>query len=145
MDIYLVRTSLGLQASDDDGFELLHKIPIGKEVKCHISMPRNPRFHRKFFSLLRAAWDCLTEQQRNNLRSVESFREQLLITSGFSEPMFDITGNKFMEKARSISFSNMDEAKFSEVYSRVLDTVLTILTMNGVSEEEFNNILSNYS
>lgn len=59
--------------------------------------------------------------------------------------MYDITGQKFLERAKSISFSSMDEAEFSEVYSRVLDTILTILTMDGVSEEQFNNILANYS
>lgn len=145
MDIHLIRTSLGLQASTDEDYELLHKIPMGKEVKAHITQPRNPRFHRKFFALIRAAWDCITEQQRKNLRSAEAFREQLLITSGFSEPLYDITGQKFLERAKSISFAKMDEAEFSEVYSKVLDTILTILTMDGVSEEQFNNILANYS
>lgn len=145
MDIHLIRTSLGLQAATDEDYELLHKIPLGKEVKAHITQPRNPRFHRKFFALIRAAWDCITEQQRKNLRSVDAFREQLLITSGFSEPMYDITGQKFMERAKSISFSKMDEAQFSDVYFKVLDTILTILAMNGIQEEQFNNILSNYS
>lgn len=145
MELHLIRTSLGLQASTDEDYELLKKIPIGKEVKANVTQPRNPRFHRKFFALIRAAWDCITEQQRTNLRSVEAFREQLLITSGFSEPLFDIAGNKFMERAKSISFSKMDEAQFSDVYSKVLDTILTILTMDGISEEQFNNILSNYS
>lgn len=145
MEIHLVRTSLGLQAYADEDYEQLRKIKVGSVVKASIVRPRNVKFHRKFFSLIRAAWDCLTEQQRINLRSVETFREQLLITSGFSEPLYDLNGQKFLERAKSISFAKMDEPAFNEVYSKVLDTILTIMVADGVSEDEFNNILKNYT
>lgn len=145
MEIHLVRTSLGLQAYADEDYEELRKIKVGSVVKANIVRQRNVKFHRKFFSLIRAAWDCLTEQQRINLRSVETFREQLLITSGFSEPLYDLNGQKFLERAKSISFAKMDEPAFNEVYSKVLDTILTIMVADGVSEDEFNNILKNYT
>lgn len=145
MEIHLVRTSLGLQAYADEDYEQLRKIKVGSVVKANIVHPRNVKFHRKFFSLIRAAWDCLTEQQRINLRSVETFREQLLIISGFSEPLYDLNGQKFLERAKSISFAKMDEPAFNEVYSKVLDTILTIMVADGVSEDEFNNILKNYT
>lgn len=145
MEIHLVRTSLCLQAYSDEDYELLKKVKVGTIVKAKIVQPRNVKFHRKFFALINAAWDCLTEAQRTNLRSKDTFREQLLITSGFSEPLFDINGQQFLERAKSISFAKMDEPSFNEVYNRVLDTILTLLIANGVSEAEFNNILSNYS
>ena len=145
MEIHLVRTSLGLQAYSDEDYEMLKKIKIGSIVKAKIVQPRNVKFHRKFFSMINAAWDSLTEEQRKNMRSKDTFREQLLIVSGFSEPLYDINGEKFMERAKSISFAKMDEPAFDTVYNRVLDTILTILVGNGVSEDEFNNILKNYS
>lgn len=145
MEVHLVRTSLGLQAYADEDYEELKKIKVGSVVKARIVQPRNVKFHRKFFSMINAAWDCLTEQQRTNLRSKETFREQLLITSGFSEPLYDMNGQKFLERAKSISFAKMDEPAFNEVYSRCLDTILTILIADGVSEDKFNNILRNYS
>ena len=145
MEIHLVRTSLGLRPYSDEDYDELRKIKVGSVVKARIVLPRNIRFHRKFFALINAAWDSLTEQQRVNLRSKETFREQLLIVSGYSEPLFDINGQKFLERAKSISFAKMDEPAFNEVYNRVLDTVLTLLVSNGVSEDTFNNILKNYS
>ena len=145
MEIHLVRTSMGLQAYGDEDYEELKKIKVGSVVKARIAQPRNVKFHRKFFSMLNAAWDCLTEQQRINLRSKDTFREQLLITSGFAEPLYDMNGRKFLERAKSISFAKMDEPAFNEVYNRCLDTILTILIADGVSEDEFNNILRNYS
>ena len=145
MEIHLVRTSLGLQAYSDEDYEELQKIKVGSVVKAKIVQPRNVKFHRKFFSMINAAWDSLTEQQRNNLRSKDAFREQLLIVSGFSEPVFDLNGQKFLERAKSISFAKMDEPAFNEVYQRVLDTILTILIADGVSEGQFNDILKNYS
>lgn len=145
MEIHLVRTSTGLRPYSDDDYEEMKKIKVGTIVKANIIRPRNVKFHRKFFSMIRAAWDCLTEQQRTNLRSVDTFREQLLITSGFSEPLYDLNGQKFLEKAKSISFAKMDEPAFNVVYSKVLDTILTVMVANGVTEDEFNNILQNYS
>ena len=145
MKIHLVRTSTGLRPYSDDDYEEMKKIKVGTIVKANIVRPRNVKFHRKFFSLIRAAWDCLTEQQRINLRSVDTFREELMITSGFSEPLYDLNGQKFLEKAKSISFAKMDEPAFNEVYSKVLDTILTVMVANGVTEDEFNNILQNYS
>ncbi len=145
MEIHLVRTSLGLQAYSDEDYEELQKIKVGSVVKAKIVQPRNIKFHRKFFAMINAAWDSLTERQRTNLRSKETFREQLLITSGFSEPLYDINGQQFLERAKSISFAKMDEPAFDKVYSKVLDTILTILVCNGVSEDDFNNILKNYS
>ena len=79
------------------------------------------------------------------MRSKETFREHLLIVSGFSEPLYDINGEKFLERAKSISFAKMDEPAFDIVYNKVLDTILTILIADGVSEDDFNNILKNYS
>lgn len=144
MEIHLVRTSTGLQAYCDEDYEGLKKIKTGTVVRATIVRPRNIRFHRKFFAMLNAAWDCLTETQQFNLRSKDTFREQLLITSGYSEPLYDMNGEKFVERARSISFAKMDEPAFNEVYNRVLDTILTILVGNGITEEEFDNILRNY-
>lgn len=145
MEIHLVRTSTGLRPYTDDDYEEMKKIKVGSIVKANIVRPRNIKFHRKFFSLIRAAWDCLTEQQRTNLRSIDTFREQLLITSGFIEPLYDLNGQKFLERAKSISFAKMDEPAFNEVYNRVLDTIITILYADGVTEDEFNKILQNYS
>lgn len=145
MEIHLVRTSIGLQPYSDEDYEQLRKVKVGSVVKAKIVMPRNVKFHRKFFALINAAWDCLTDRQRTNLRSRDTFREQLLITSGFSEPLYDINGRKFLERARSISFAKMDESAFDVVYNRVLDTVLTILVANNVPEDLFNNILQHYS
>lgn len=144
MDIHLVRTDYGLQPYGDEDHEALRRIKPGAVVKARVTKVRNVKFHRKFFALINAAWDCLTEEQRKNLRSRETLREQLLIVSGFSEPLYDINGEKFMERARSISFAKMDEREFDTVYGRVLDTVLTILVGNGVAESEFDRILENY-
>ena len=145
MEIHLVRTSTGLRPYSDDDYEEMKKIKIGSIVKANIVRPRNVKFHRKFFSLIRAAWDCLTEQQRTNLRSVDTFREQLMITSGFSEPLYDLNGQKFLERAKSIYFVKMDEPAFNEVCYNVSATMPNIMVANGVTEDEFNNILQNYS
>lgn len=144
MDIDLVRTTYGLRAYGDEDFDKLRRIKEGAVVKVSLTKPRNPLFHRKFFAMLHAAYDLLTEQQRENVRSEDGFRQMLLITAGFTEKVYNLQGEVFSEKAKSISFGKMDEYEFNKVYSRVLDTILAILSANGVTEEIFNDILRNY-
>ena len=57
MEIHLVRTSTGLRPYTDDDYEEMKKIKVGSIVKANIVRPRNIKFHRKFFALIRAAWD----------------------------------------------------------------------------------------
>lgn len=55
MEIHLVRTSTGLRPYSDDDYEEMKKIKVGAIVKANIVRPRNVKFHRKFFALIRAA------------------------------------------------------------------------------------------
>ena len=141
MEIHLVRTSTGLRPYTDDDYDEMKKIKVGSIVKANIVRPRNVKFHRKFFALIRAAWDCLTEQQRNNLRSVDTFREQLLITSGFSEPLYDLNGQKFLERAKSISFAKKIEGDEKKTLD---DKEVKPITYDDICKDLFYNKYAYY-
>ena len=144
MDIYLVRTDAGLRAYTDEDYDKLHRFKVGETVKASVVKPRNLAFHRKFFAMLRCGWDCLTEQQRENMRSQDGYRQYVLIVAGFTDIIYDMHGNKFSEKAKSISFAKMDDTEFEKVYNRTLDVILAMLASNNISEDTFNDILRNY-
>lgn len=120
MKIPLVKTLNGsLKPANDYGYEQLKKIKAGAEVECEIRMPRNYRFHKKFFALVKTVFD---NQERYN--NMEHLRKDLIIASGFYEVRYNLDGVEIYE-AESISFASMDEAKFSELYNAVVNTICT--------------------
>lgn len=144
MDIHLVKVDGGFRPCSGEDYDKMRRFKAGEVVRATVVKPRNWRFHRKFFAMLRCAWDCLTEQQRQNLHSEDGFRQYLLIASGFTDVTYDIRGRQYAERAKSISFAKMDETEFDTVYNRVLDGVLVLLSNNGIGEDAFNEILREY-
>ncbi|MBU8921820.1 MAG: DUF1367 family protein, partial [Bacteroidales bacterium] len=62
-EIYMIRTSSGLTPADISEWETLSgdRIKIGDECKCTITVPRNIKFHRKFFGMI---WDAFEMQDK---------------------------------------------------------------------------------
>ena len=107
-------------------------------------MPRNPRFHRLFFALIHTGYAYIPgDVQDYYFKSVEGFRKSVLIAAGFTHVFWDIQRQSFIEEAESISFSNMDEARFKDVYERC-KTVIFNLISKYVTEEDFEKNLSNF-
>ena len=93
------------------------KLKIDEVYKVKISRPRNIRFHRKFFALIKLVYD--NQERFNNL---EYLRKELTIAAGFYDTYIDLTGVE-VQVAKSISFGSMDEDEFSELYSRFIDAI----------------------
>lgn len=105
----------------------------GELARIEAVVPRNSKFHRKFFALLNLgfeAWEPPRQRKRYKghpvQKNFEQFREDITIAAGFYEQTFDLKGRMKL-KAKSISFANMDDAEFEKVYSAVADVLL-----NGV-------------
>ena len=115
--------------ADDAAERLLSSIRPGQGISVEARKARNIRFHRKFFALLRLAyehWEELSEgvswKGRKVRPSFEQFREDVLILSGYYDAYYTIHGSVRL-RARSISFANCDEHEFELVYRAVFDTV----------------------
>lgn len=134
MKLLVVRTLNGIKAAYDSDKEVFNKMPLNEVFEIEYTKRRNIRFHRKFFALLKLAYE-----NQNDYRVMEDMRRDLLITSGFyDESVNRITGeiNKF---AKSINFSSMDELQFNEVYTSVKETICKWLGIdNETLDEEIN-------
>jgi hypothetical protein len=97
-------------------YDKLSKLRPGVTYSVEIRQPRNVKFHRKFFSLINMAYD--NQEAFNN---IEELRAWVLMKAGYYKRVATPTGE--MYQPESISFSSMDEIKFNEVYSRVLDVI----------------------
>ena len=118
MILYLLNTASGLKPLYDDDFEEKKKLKIGESYRATIVHPRNIQFHKKAMVLFKIGCD--------NSKTVDmpfdSYRKYATIKAGFAN-VYKTPKGVFVE-AQSLSFDSMDEAKFQDVYSRVLDFVI---------------------
>ena len=143
MTIHLINTTCGLVPQYDEDFDEKKKLKPGQFYTAEIKLQRNPLFHRLFFALLNCAWDYLPEAVEKGFRSKEAFRKYLTVAAGYYEPFFSPTRGEWMEIPKSISFDNMDDAEFHDLYERVKDVIFNILG-SYVSREEIESNLINF-
>lgn len=108
----------------------LKNLEAGELIAFDVRLPRNSKYHRKFFAMLNLAYEMWQPQRKNKSykgvvvqKNFERFRSDCLIQAGFYEQTFDLDGNMKLE-AQSISFASMDDIQFEAVYSAVLNVLL---------------------
>lgn len=118
MKILLVRTLSGFKPAYDSDFELSKKIKLNEIYQYEFKQPRNLKFHRKFFALINMIF-----QNQEQYTNIEHLRKDLIIESGNYDLRHDLLGVEIRE-AKSISFAQMDEIQFSELYNSVVDVIV---------------------
>ena len=128
--------------ADEAAHALLASLKPGEGVSVEAKRFRNVQFHRKFFALLRLAFDAWEPEEPRTWRGealrkdFDAFRKDVLILAGFFDASYSVDGSVSLE-ARSISFSKCDELEFAAVYSSVLDVLWSrVLSDAGYSSPE---------
>ncbi len=134
-EIELIKTPQGLHGwTDEDHAEWLKfkgwidKLEAGECVRIGYTKPRNVKFLRKFFALLKTGFDAW-EPRRKKYRGApvqknfERWRKDLVIAAGFYEIVATAKGG-VRHEARSISFASMDNTEFEQVYDAVANVLL---------------------
>lgn len=128
MDIHLTRTPAGLVPSDSMAAEWFAKVGMGKHVAANVRLPRNGKFHAKFFAMLNVAyanheWPDIQSQFGPVRTSFDMFRKYVTVKAGHYD--MDLTPNgEFRAEPKSIKFGKMDQDEFERLYSDVLDVIL---------------------
>jgi hypothetical protein len=119
----------------------------GEVVEIEAKLPRNSKYHRKFFALLNLGfehWESGRKHKSHNgqpvTKSFESFRADILILAGFYEQTFDLDGHLKLE-AKSISFAKMEQPEFEQVYSAVVNVLLAKVFTNYKGRAEVDEII----
>ena len=127
-DLSFMRTPAGLVPADDRASEWFAKVKMGQPVTASVKLPRNGRFHRKFFAMLDVAysnhdWPEIETKWGSIRTSPEMFRKYVIVKAGHYEA--DLTPHgEIRVVPKSIAWAKMDEAEFSQLYSDVLDVIL---------------------
>lgn len=124
MKVYCRVTDYGLVPMYDSDYEEKKRLKVGDTVLCDIKRPRNYEFHKKFFALVRLAFDNLPECLHHalNIYSEEDMLLSLKIDLGLCSTVR--YGFREVIKAGSISFAAMDESAFERFYNRCIDVIL---------------------
>ena len=145
MELLLYNTPSGLKPCYDEDYEEKKKLKIGEIYKAKITIPRNINHHRKFFAMLKTCWEYQSEERRAKMfqNSFDLFRQTVLLAAGISNRIWDVKEKKFIDIPKSISFSNMTQTEFDEVYNRCFD-VLCSTFVSHVSRYELESNFYNF-
>ena len=134
MKLYVKNTLSGLVPIFDSDLSGKKRLRLGEEYLADITRPRNYRFHKKFFALLNLGL-ANTEVDM----PFDVYRKWVTMRAGFYK-VYETPKGQIYEP-ESISFANMDEDAFQEVYSRVVDVIIKDL---GVTAEEIEGEIMNF-
>lgn len=143
MKLNLLNTHHGLVPITDEDYDEKKRLKLGTIYSAEIKVPRNYKFHKKFFALLNTAWVYLPERTQNGFRSVDGFRQYLTVAAGHYDTFFSPSRKEFVEIPKSISFGSMSEEEFEELYEKVYQVIFSIIG-KYVNEEEFKTNLANF-
>jgi len=137
MELFVVKTINGLlKPAFDEDKEKFSQFPKDGYFEIKYTKKRNVRFHRKFFALLKIAYE-----NQSDYRLMEYLRRDLIITSGHYEEVVNAITGEVYKIAKSISFSNMDETEFSLIYNDVKDVIVRWL---GIDNETLETEIAQY-
>lgn len=128
-EIIMVKKLGALRPCDEKGEEVLSSIPNGTVVKAQITRPRNIRFHRLFFSLLK-----LVAENNPNFNSTDDVLDYLKMKLRLFTVVQFPDGSTHT-RLGSISFAKMDETEFHAFAKRCID-VLADYWLPGVTSED---------
>ncbi|MGR3303782.1 MAG: DUF1367 family protein [Candidatus Scalindua sp.] len=119
-----------IPATDQDK-QLVDKIKTGEGITVKYSKKRKLWFHRKYFALLNLGFDAW---EPDGEKSFERFRKDIVILTGHYSLVTNIKGESRAE-AKSISFGNMSEDEFEEVYSITIDVLIKHVMKNYTRDD----------
>lgn len=118
MKLLVRNTDKGLVPEYASDFDEKKKLKLGEVYSVEVKRERNYRFHKKFMALCKLG--C--ENSKNVTMPFDAYRKYVTMKAGYFKTYKTPKG--IMVEPESISFANMDEDKFSEVYGRVLSVVI---------------------
>jgi len=137
MQIYVKNTAIGLIPLYNFDFEEKSHLKIDEIYRVEIKKARNYQFHKKYFALIKCAWEFLREDQINFFKNeIELFRKTVEMAAGYCDIVYSVKRKEWVEIPLSISFSKLDEFQFRELYERVKD-VIFIVFLKHITEEQF--------
>lgn len=131
MKLLVKKTNSGLKPMYDSDYEIYSKIPLGEEFEIDYKKSRNLKFHKKFFALIKLAFE-----NQEQYRLLDELREDLTIQAGYYYEHTNFITGEIKTRAKSISFANMEELDFSNLYESVKNVISQWLGIENETIDE---------
>jgi len=131
MKLHVIKTQTGLKPAYDSDYEVYSKIPLNEVFEIEYKKPRNLLFHRKYFALIKLAFENQTDY-----RNLNDLRRDISIVAGYYDEVVNKVTGEVYKMPKSISFAQMDEIEFSELYEKTKDVICKWLGVTNESIEE---------
>jgi hypothetical protein len=125
----------------------MKRLEAGEISFLDFIIPRNGKYHRKFFAMLDVGFDAWEPDRvrksykgRPMEKNREQFREDIIILAGFYEQTFDLKG-RLRIRAKSMSFANMDDVEFEQLYSAVSTVLLRDVLKTYKGRDELDQVV----
>jgi hypothetical protein len=122
---------------------------MGAEVHGNMRQKRMLWKHKKYFALLKIAYDNWSPGEINSkygvpMKNFERFRKDVAILTGHFELVIRVDGSSRPE-AKSISFSKMDQIEFDKLYSKTIDLMIkNIYGHENMTAERMNELVDQF-
>lgn len=126
---YLRKTLSGF-CLDDSEDESCKAISLGEVIKVEWSRPRNARFHKYFFAMLK-----LIYKNTENFKSIQHLLAVIKIGIGHADLTVLKDGTEYWYP-RSISWAAMDDDDFRAFFNKSVDWIIQNVLPVGKSELE---------
>jgi len=107
-----------LMPSSEKSIQKFNKVKVSETILIDYKEKRNIKFHKKGFALLN-----LVFSNQDQYKNLEDLRIEFKLKAGLYE-LHVTTKGKPMYIPKSMSFSEMDENEFEELYSKFIDIAL---------------------
>lgn len=137
-----------LYGANQEALDHLSKIKSGVDVVAFVRTPRNAKFHRKLFALIKWAFDNtehpdIEYKGRTVSMSFDRFRSDLTIMSGHYDMVANIRGDVRAE-AHSLSFAKCSQDKAERIYNDMLNTISKKLFDGRYSTKQLDELTEQF-
>lgn len=137
---FIVMPHKVLCPADPETEQRIDRMAAGEVIRGDYKKMRNYLNHKRFFALMKIAYEAweptgpVKDGQPEPDKSPEVMRKQLIILAGYYDHAWNLDGTLRLE-AKSMSFGNMDEISFREMFSAVVQVVIDKILVNYTHED----------
>lgn len=131
---------------DEEQAVALQAYRTGDVIKVTASKMRNGQFFKKWFVLVKYAFDLASERMQPKTHkghevrpNFDAFRKDIIILAGHYEVTYNYRGDMRL-LPKSISWASMNEQEFEKLYSETINVILEKV-LPHVPEEDFHRAL----
>lgn len=130
MELYMRKTpgTYSLICCSQDDLESLKGLKADVSYKVKIKEQRNYKLLKKYFALMRFAFD-----HQDKYTSIDAMRAEIIMRTGRFVAHHHLSG-KVSYTAASISFDKMEEGEFRKLCSDSIDVILEHFCLNMTDE-----------